>query len=56
MYVGGDRLGFRLNKIYKESLGVEKILNELDGMFASFKDGRSNGETIGDFLHRSYSN
>ena len=56
MYVGGDRLGFRLNKLYKESLGEEQILSELDGMFGSFKNGRTNGETIGDFLHRSYCN
>ena len=56
MYLGGDRLGFRLNKLYKESLGEDQILNELDDMFGSFKNGRTKGETIGDFLHRSYCN
>jgi sulfite reductase (NADPH) hemoprotein beta-component len=56
MYVGGDRLGFRLNKLYKESLVENEILRELDGMFSSFKNKRSPGETIGDFLNREYCN
>lgn len=56
MHVGGDRLGLRLNTLYKESLGEEQILAELDMMFAAFKNKRKPAETIGDFLNTEYCN
>jgi sulfite reductase (NADPH) hemoprotein beta-component len=30
MHLGGDRIGERLNKIYKENIGEEEILHSLD--------------------------
>ncbi len=49
MQIGGDRLGHRLNTLYKESLDEEGILLELDHLFGRFKKERENGETFGDF-------
>jgi len=36
LMLGGDNLGTRLNKIYKESLAEEQILNELGEIFHKF--------------------
>jgi sulfite reductase (NADPH) hemoprotein beta-component len=52
MHVGGDRYGLRLNTLYKESLNEAQILDELDKMFAAFKEKRIDDETMGDFLHQ----
>jgi sulfite reductase (NADPH) hemoprotein beta-component len=52
LHIGGDNQGQRLNKIYKESLDESAILNELDSLFATFKNGRNKGEKIGDFVMR----
>ncbi|MBD0350773.1 MAG: sulfite reductase subunit beta, partial [Flavisolibacter sp.] len=52
LQIGGDRLGFRLNKIYKENLDEPAILSELDYLFALFKKERRNGEHFGDFAER----
>jgi sulfite reductase (NADPH) hemoprotein beta-component len=54
LHLGGDRYGFRLNKIYKESLGESEILTELDMVFGAFKKEGKKGETFGDFTHRKY--
>jgi sulfite reductase (NADPH) hemoprotein beta-component len=52
LQVGGDRVGMRLNKIYKENLDEAAILSELDGLFNHFAAERSPGETFGDFTIR----
>jgi sulfite reductase (NADPH) hemoprotein beta-component len=52
LQLGGDHLGLRLNKLYKESLDEANILTELDSLFASFKSERVDGESFGDFTHR----
>src|SRR5215210_4506157 len=49
LQLGGDRLGHRLNKLYKESLNEDQILAELDTLFATYKNERVDGETFGDF-------
>jgi sulfite reductase (NADPH) hemoprotein beta-component len=54
MYLGGDRIGLRLNKLYKESLVEAQILAELDNVFAAFAAERKKGETFGDFTYRKY--
>jgi sulfite reductase (NADPH) hemoprotein beta-component len=56
LQIGGDRIGERLNKIYKESLGEEEILATLDGLFATYKTERINGESFGDFAHKKWLN
>ncbi len=52
MHLGGDNQGYRLNKIYRESLDEESILNELDVLFESFHNERLQKESFGDFAVR----
>ncbi len=52
LQLGGDHFGYRLNKIYKENLDEQSILNELDSWFADFKNERINGERFGDYSFR----
>jgi len=53
LHLGGDHEGYRLNKIYKESLDESEILSELDGLFADFKKNRNKKESFGDFTYRT---
>ncbi len=54
LYIGGDRLGTRLNKIHKESLDEQSILEELNTLFGLYKSNRIDGESFGDFTFREY--
>ena len=56
LFIGGDRNGERLNKLYKESLGEDGLLMELDYLFATYKEERRDSETFGDFAHRKWLN
>ena len=56
LHIGGDSLGTRLNRIYKESLDEQSILSELDNLFAAFAKERNEGEKFGDFTNRKYFN
>ena len=51
--IGGDHEGYRLNRLYKESLNETEILSELDELFGDFKNGRKNDESFGDFTYRT---
>ena len=53
LYLGGDRIGERLNTLYKENLDEDSILAELNTLFETFSKERSNGETFGDFAYRN---
>jgi len=55
MHLGGDHLGLRLNRKYKDSLDEAAILRELDFLFGEFKDKRKSGESFGDFSDRLFS-
>ncbi|MBK5280234.1 MAG: NADPH-dependent assimilatory sulfite reductase hemoprotein subunit [Bacteroidia bacterium] len=52
LHLGGDHQGKRLNKLYRESLDEQSILNELDKLFSDFKMGRNKAEGFGDFALR----
>lgn len=52
LMLGADVVGTRLNKLYKENLNEEQILNELDVLFKRFAENRSNKESFGDFVVR----
>jgi sulfite reductase (NADPH) hemoprotein beta-component len=56
LFIGGDRNGERLNKLYKESLGEDGLLTELDHLFTTYKAERNGNETFGDFAHRKWLN
>lgn len=53
LMLGGDRLGNRLNKVYKEKLSENEILKNLDELFAKYKEHSVREETFGDFIYRT---
>jgi sulfite reductase (NADPH) hemoprotein beta-component len=52
LHLGGDRLGLRLNRKYKENLDEAEILAELDLLFGDYTREKLQGETFGDFVNR----
>jgi sulfite reductase (NADPH) hemoprotein beta-component len=56
LHLGGDNLGMRLNKIYRESLDEQEILSELNTWFGSFKAERKEKESFGDYTWRKLFN
>lgn len=52
LQLGGDRIGERLNKIYRENINETEILDSLDPLFKSYSIERQTGETFGDFALR----
>ena len=52
LHIGGDHEGERLNKIFRESLDEEAILNTLDVLFSAYSRERNPGEKFGDFTIR----
>jgi sulfite reductase (NADPH) hemoprotein beta-component len=53
LHIGGDRLGLRLNKKYKENVDEVAILQTLDDLFATYTTQRKKAETFGDFCNRA---
>lgn len=52
LQLGGDRVGQRLNKIYKENIGEEEILASLNSLFEVYAAERNPAESFGDFALR----
>lgn len=53
LYLGADRSGQRLNKLYRENIGEKQILEELAKLFAHYAKERQPGEPFGDFTVRA---
>jgi sulfite reductase (NADPH) hemoprotein beta-component len=53
LHIGGDREGKRLNTKYRENIEEAEILETLDNLFEKFATQKLDGETFGDFVHRS---
>ena len=53
MYLGGGHHGQRLNRLYLENIGEERILQELDTLFGRFARERATAEHFGDFVIRA---
>jgi sulfite reductase (NADPH) hemoprotein beta-component len=53
LHLGGDRMGLRLNQLYRENLDERGFLDALSPLFAAWAGERRTGEAFGDFLHRS---
>ena len=49
LHIGGDRLGLRLNKKFKENLNEDQILQTLDELFFIYANEKIENETFGDF-------
>ncbi|HEY5312546.1 MAG TPA: hypothetical protein VIK18_08495, partial [Pirellulales bacterium] len=56
VFVGGRRLGDRLNFIYKDLVPAEMVVPTLVPLFVYFRHERTAGETFGDFCHRKGAN
>jgi sulfite reductase (NADPH) hemoprotein beta-component len=54
LHIGGDRVGERLNKVYKDHLNEGQILETLDELLGVYAAERENGETFGDFSYRKW--
>jgi sulfite reductase (NADPH) hemoprotein beta-component len=52
LMLGGDRLGVRLNRIYKKQVDEAEILQTLDGLFGRYNEEKLKGETFGDYSNR----
>ncbi len=52
LYLGGGHAGDRLNKLYREDLPAEKILETLKPIIKDYAKNRNDGEHFGDFVIR----
>ncbi len=52
IFLGGRKLGDRLNWVYKDLVPAEEVVADLVAVLAYFKSDRETGETFGDFCHR----
>ncbi|MBT2700569.1 assimilatory sulfite reductase (NADPH) hemoprotein subunit [Bacillus sp. ISL-40] len=53
MYLGAAHDGSRLSKMYRENIGEEDILNELQVLLPRYAKEREDGEHFGDFVIRA---
>jgi sulfite reductase (NADPH) hemoprotein beta-component len=53
MYLGAAFDGSRLSKMYRENIGEEAILSELNVLFSRYAKERQEGEHFGDFVIRA---
>jgi sulfite reductase (NADPH) hemoprotein beta-component len=56
LHIGGDRLGLRLNKKFKENLNEEQILETLNELFQIYAFEKQENETFGDFAYHKWIN
>jgi sulfite reductase (NADPH) hemoprotein beta-component len=52
LYLGGNQSSTRLNRLYRETVRQEDIVNELRPVFARFAQERIGAERFGDFCER----
>ncbi|WP_428911460.1 assimilatory sulfite reductase (NADPH) hemoprotein subunit [Niallia sp. Krafla_26] len=53
MYLGAAHNGTRLNKMYRENIGEDEILNELKVILPRYAKEREEGEHFGDYVIRA---
>ena len=53
LHLGGDKIGTRLNKIFKENIEETEILSSLDQLLQTYASNRNADETFGDFALRA---
>ncbi len=53
LYLGAGFAGERLNKLYRENIGEQEILEALTPIFTRFAQERDTGEHFGDFVIRA---
>lgn len=52
LYLGGNRVGTRIPKLYRENIGEDVILGELDALIGRWATERNDDEGFGDFVIR----
>lgn len=52
LYVGGDWANTRLNTLYADAVPLGDLSARIRALLALWRDGRTQGETFGDFCHR----
>ena len=53
LHLGGDHLGFRLNRLYRPDVNESEILAALDDVLARYVKERQPEEMFGDFVNRA---
>ncbi len=53
LYLGGDGVGTRINKLYRKNIGESEILKELDTLLGRYVVDREGDERFGDFAVRT---
>ncbi len=53
LYLGGDRAGLRVPRIFKENITIPEILVEIDGLIGRWVAEREGKEAFGDFVIRT---
>jgi sulfite reductase (NADPH) hemoprotein beta-component len=53
LYMGAGFAGERLNKLYRENIGEDEILETLQPIIHRYADERQVGEHFGDFVIRA---
>jgi len=53
LYLGAGFRGQRLNKLYRENIGEDRILAELEPLIAEYARAREPGEPFGDYVIRA---
>jgi len=54
LHLGGSYNGDRLNRLFKENINEQQILNELNRLFAAYQSERQTDESLGDYTLRSH--
>ncbi|EYU15685.1 assimilatory sulfite reductase (NADPH) hemoprotein subunit [Photorhabdus aegyptia] len=52
LYLGGNRIGTRIPRMYKENISSQEILSIMDELIERWATGRQSNEGFGDFLIR----
>ncbi|MDX1677429.1 assimilatory sulfite reductase (NADPH) hemoprotein subunit [Arsukibacterium sp.] len=53
VYLGGNKIGTRIPKLYLDNVGESQILSELDNLIGRWATERNSGECFGDFVIRT---
>ncbi|BAH82990.1 assimilatory sulfite reductase (NADPH) hemoprotein subunit [Candidatus Ishikawella capsulata] len=53
LYIGGNRIGTRIPRIYRENITENQIINIIDELIGYWAKNRINTESFGDFVIRS---
>jgi sulfite reductase (NADPH) hemoprotein beta-component len=52
LHVGGNLIGTRIPKLYKENIATDEIIGIIDGWVKDWSEAREVGESFGDFAIR----